>query len=87
MALILTDEENPHKQCTDCKYEPDNCDMEYCDGDKDEFKAFNEGAEAQLKKVVEWIIDNSASCGDNQEHRIIPSKYWQVLLKEIGGGD
>ncbi len=40
-------------------------------------------AAAQLKKVVGWLADNSTSCGDNGENRIIPGKYWQSLKKEV----
>ena len=55
--ILLTDEENPFTECTKCKWEPDSCNMEYCEGDKIEHAAYEAGAKAQLKKVANHIRD------------------------------
>lgn len=42
---------NPYVECKECKYEPDSCNMEHCEGDKEEFRAFEAGADAMYEAL------------------------------------
>ncbi len=72
--ILLTDEENPHKLIVG----------EGLESVFDKHYAFEAGAKAQLKKVVEW---GEEDCTDRSHSGTMPRRScgfcWQSLLEEI----
>ncbi len=78
---------NPYKECIECKFESDTCGMDYCEGDKAEFKAFEAGADAYEEGLWKMAKESPTGIFTFDTHEInVPSVFTRRLMYKIVDG-